>query len=166
MKRTLIFISAGTAIALLPACAGGARDPGINDSQQDEFRVITKAPLTVPPDYALRPPQAGVAQPMEVDAERVSVTAFGSTIGQDASEIERALVAAADANAVSPVVRAQVDYEQAGIIRKSPGLTDRLMFWRGSEEELADARADTATGGQEIEIERKSRRAGIKLPGT
>ena len=34
----------------------------------DEFAVESRAPLTIPPDYDLRPPQAGAARPQEVSA--------------------------------------------------------------------------------------------------
>lgn len=165
MKRSLTYFSATCALVLTSACASGPRDPGVNDAQQDEFRVVKKAPLTVPPNYSLRPPRAGVAQPAEVDETRAQVTAFGSTVGADASAAERALVAAADANAVSPVIRAQIDYEEAGMIRKSDSFADRVLFWRGSEEERAAAESDSATGGERVEIEPAGGSA-IKLPGT
>ncbi|HUN51459.1 MAG TPA: DUF3035 domain-containing protein, partial [Candidatus Sulfotelmatobacter sp.] len=32
---------------------------GLEKSGPDEFAVVTKAPLTLPPDYALRPPAPG-----------------------------------------------------------------------------------------------------------
>lgn len=164
MKQYILTISAAT---LLAACAGGPRDPGINDSQQDEFRVVTKAPLTVPPDFSLRPPAPGTAQPTEVDPERAAVTAFGSTIGQNASASERALVAAANAQAVSPVIRAQIDYEEAGMIRKSQSFADQVLFWQqGDEEARAVAESDSATGGGQVTIERGSGGRRIKLPGT
>lgn len=164
MYKTLTLISSA---ALLTACAGGPRDPGINDAQQDEFRVVTKAPLTVPPDYSLRPPPAGQAQPAEVAPDRAVVTAFGTTIGQDASPGERALVAAAGANAVSPVIRAQVDYEEAGMIRKDRSFADRVLFWRPDDEAArSDAQEDSATGGEEVTIGRGSGNRRIKLPGT
>jgi hypothetical protein len=147
------------------ACASGPRDPGVNDAQQDEFRVVKKAPLTVPPDYSLRPPRAGIAQPAEVDATRVQVTAFGSTVGTNASASERALVAAADANAVSPVIRAQIDYEEAGMIRKPGSFADRVLFWQGNDEERAAAQSDSATGGEQVEIQ-PARGSSVKLPGT
>ena len=165
MKRSVIIFSTTCAMALVSGCAGGPSDPGINDAQQDEFRVIKKAPLTVPPDYSLRPPRAGIAQPAEVDGTRSQVTAFGSTVGANASAVERALVAAADANAVNPVVRAQIDYEEAGMLRKPGSVADRIIFWRGNEDERADARDDSATGGEQVEI-KPARGSTIKLPGT
>ena len=164
MKHTILAVGAA---ALLASCAGGPRDPGINDSQQDEFRVVTKAPLTVPPDFSLRPPAAGQAMPAEVDPERAPVTAFGSTIGQNASASERALVVAASAQAVSQVIRSQIDYEEADMIRKNQSFADRVLFWRPDDEEArAVAESDSATGGAQVTIEHGSQESRIKLPGT
>ncbi len=165
MKNTLPLIGAGLALFMVPACASGPRDPGINDSQQDEFRVVTKAPLTVPPDYALRPPTPGQALPAEVMEERATITAFGTTIGQNASPGERALISGANANAVSPVIRAQVDFEEAGMLRKNSSVADRVLFWRDDEEAQAVAESDSATGGAAVTIAHGSGQR-VKLPGT
>ena len=34
-------------------------------SGPDEFAVVTRAPLSMPPDYGLRPPRPGAARPNE-----------------------------------------------------------------------------------------------------
>ena len=157
MKKTVILLSAGLAIGMLSGCAsfGGSNSP-------DEFRVVKKAPLVVPPDYSLRPPEPGAGQPFEVDPTRAgTASAFGSDIGRNASASERALVAAAGANAVSPVIRQQVDWEEARIIRKSVSVSDRVMNSDGSENETPDS----ATGGEDVTIERGSGER-LKLPGT
>ncbi|MCI4643294.1 MAG: DUF3035 domain-containing protein [Hyphomonadaceae bacterium] len=165
MKHPLSLFGASVALLMVPACASGPRDPGINDSQQDEFRVVTKAPLTVPPDYALRPPTPGQALPAEVLEERATITAFGTTTGVNASPGERALISAANANAVSPVIRAQVDFEEAGMLRKSSSVADRVLFWRDDEEAQAVAESDSATGGAAVTIAGNSGDR-VKLPGT
>lgn len=160
MKKLMMITVAATALGVVSACSGGSgstRGP-------DEFRIVTKAPLVIPPDYNLRPPQAGQAQPFEVDASRTNtVTAFGTTIGAGASMSERALIAAADANAVSPIVRAKLDYEETKTIRKSQSISDRLMFWTGNED--GSPVEDGATGNEEVRIERGSGDR-LKLPGT
>jgi len=163
MMKPVLLIAAGAALAVTTACSsgGGTRTP-------DEFRVVTKAPLIVPPEYALRPPQAGGSLPSEVDPSRTEVaTTFGTTVGKDASKSERALVAAAGANAVNPMVRSQVDYEETKTIRKSTGVVDTLLFWRKDKpEDLESARTDNATGGGEIVIEKATGSTRLKLPGT
>ncbi|MCR9195868.1 MAG: DUF3035 domain-containing protein [Hyphomonas sp.] len=156
MKHALL-VSAGLAMTLVTGCVGlsGSNAP-------DEFRVVKKAPLVVPPEYSLRPPQAGQSQPFEVDEERAgSASAFGTDIGQNASAGERALVAAAGASAVSPVIRQRVDWEEAKTIRKSASIADRVLFWQRDDE----AAPDSATGGGEVTIERGSGER-LKLPGT
>ena len=158
MTKTALFISASVAAGMLSGCAalGGSSSP-------DEFRVVKKAPLVVPPDFNLRPPDAGSGTPFEVDESRTNATTvFGSAIGQNASASERALVAAAGANAVNPIIREQVDWEEAAVIRKSQRVSDRVMNWDPSQ---ADDTADSATGGGDVEIARGSGER-LKLPGT
>lgn len=164
MKKKIFLLAAGTAMAVSTACTSG----GSGSRMPDEFRVVTMAPLTVPPNYKLRPPSAGGSLPPELDGSQTAVTAaFGTTIGQDASVSERALVSSANANAVDPVVRTQVDYEETKTIRKSKTISDRILFWRSDDEEtVASIESDSATGGGDIVIERKSEAARIKLPGT
>lgn len=157
MMKNALLLSAGLAMTLVTGCAGlsGSTAP-------DEFRVVKKAPLVVPPEYSLRPPEPGQSQPFEVDEERAgAASAFGSDIGQNASAGERALVAAAGASAVSPVIRQRVDWEEAKTIRKSASIADRVLFWQRD----ADEAADSATGGGEVTIERGSGER-LKLPGT
>jgi hypothetical protein len=49
---------------------------GQNKSPPDEFRVVTKAPLVVPPEYALRPPAPGEPRPMELQPESAAEQAL------------------------------------------------------------------------------------------
>ncbi len=160
MKSLPALVACG---ALLVAAACTSNGSGANTP--DEFRVVTKAPLTVPPEYRLRPPEAGVAVPLEVDPERTEVAnAFGTTIGKSASAAEKALVAAAGANAASQVIRNQIDYEEMKSIRKSKSAADRILFWRKDAETAAEP--DNATGGAPVVIEKGNASPGIKLPGT
>ena len=127
----------------------------------DEFRVVTKAPLSVPPEYSLRPPAAGTSVPAEADPARAPVaTAFGSTVGVDASAAEKALVSAADASATNPMIRSIVDYEEAGVVRKARDDADEILTYNsdGTVE-------DGATGNEPVTIARGSGER-IKLPGT
>ena len=157
MRKSILLMASGLALTLVTGCVGfgGSTSP-------DEFRVVKKAPLVIPPEYSLRPPQAGQAQPFEVDESRIgTVAAFGSDLGQNSSPAERALAAAAGANAVSPIIRQQVEWEQAKTIRKATSVSDRVLGWEGGEEDTSDS----ATGGGDVTIERGSGER-LKLPGT
>ena len=54
-----------TAVSLLPGCADMKRAIGLERTSPDEFAVESRAPLTMPPDFELRPPQPGAARPQE-----------------------------------------------------------------------------------------------------
>lgn len=164
MKTQLSLLALGAVCLATTACssgAGGGRTP-------DEFRVVTKAPLIVPPDYSLRPPGAGQSVPAEVAAaQNDNAAAFGATLGVNASASERALVAAADANAVSPLIRTELDYEEFKTIRKPQSVADRILFWRKNNPEDAESAAtDNATGNEPVTIESTTAKPRIKLPGT
>lgn len=161
MAKSSLLLTASAAVLVLGACSSLAGER----PTPDEFKVVTKAPLNVPPEYSLRPPPAGQAQPAEVVQGADMTVSFGQDFGQNASVSERLLIASADAIAVNPIIRSQVDYEEAGIIRKNRNFADRVLFWRGTEEEQADAATDSATGGETIAIE-KSGQPRVKLPGT
>src|ERR1700748_1496245 len=51
----------------LAACSDDelTRTFGLTRDAPDEFTVTTRAPLSMPPDYSLRPPRPGAARPME-----------------------------------------------------------------------------------------------------
>ena len=69
-----IGVSAGLALAMavsLSACGGDSLKDTLGYGKQapDEFAIITKAPLVIPPDFSLRPPQPGVLRPQETQFE-------------------------------------------------------------------------------------------------
>ncbi len=164
MKKTVLILAAGAALAAT-ACTSSGNSGG---ATPNEFRVVTKAPLSVPPEYSLRPPPAGTTIPAEVEAATSGVTtAFGTTHGQNASASERALVTAAGANAANLAIRAQVDYEETRAIRKSTSIGDRILFWRkDNPEDIESASTDNATGDQPVVIDSTGSGPRIRLPGT
>lgn len=163
MAKTSLILTASVSLFALGACSSVGSALGGERRTPDEFKVVTKAPLSVPPEYSLRPPSSGQAQPAEVVASSERAVSFGQDFGVDASASEKLLVRSAGAIAVNPIVRSQVDFEEAGIIRKDPAFTDRVVSWQGTEEERAEAAGDSATGGESVTITGKP---AVKLPGT
>jgi hypothetical protein len=49
----------------LSACTNFKRAVGIEQTSPDEFAVESRAPLTMPPDFDLRPPKPGAPRPQE-----------------------------------------------------------------------------------------------------
>src|SRR6201992_876895 len=60
-------VSLGCALILLGGCATGdlTRTFGLTRDSPDEYTVTTRAPLSMPPDYNLRPPRPGAPRPQE-----------------------------------------------------------------------------------------------------
>ena len=174
-SRVAFLILAGSAAIGLSACNTIRNSIGVSKVTPDEFRVVSIAPLTVPPDYALRPPRPGDPRPQELRPDgQARAAVFGQDVGAQATAGERALVARAGADAVDPAIRAQVDLEGAALVRKPEGFADSVINYQGAgqpaagqteEERLAAAEtARRATGGAAVTIEsREGDRT--KLPG-
>lgn len=175
-------ILAGALVAAvgLAGCSSTRSALGMTKVTPDEFRVVTKAPLVVPPDYALRPPAPGEPQPQELRPESAARAALtGEREGLNRSPAEQALVAKAGVAGADPLIRYVVDDEFGDIAHKDESFANRVMFWRGDEapaapagEDLSgpidpaaeQARIDALTGGGEVVIRRESNNR-IKLPG-
>src|ERR1700743_1287526 len=73
----------------LAGCVSTRNALGMNKVTPDEFRVVTKAPLVVPPDFALRPPAPGKPRQQELQPESAARTALlGAREGEARSDGE------------------------------------------------------------------------------
>jgi hypothetical protein len=73
--RRALFWSSLTAAAggvLLSGCTDLKRAIGLERSSPDEFAVESRAPLEMPPDFDLRPPQPGSSRPQEKSADKLA----------------------------------------------------------------------------------------------
>ncbi|HEY8615668.1 DUF3035 domain-containing protein [Phenylobacterium sp.] len=166
----------------LAGCQSTSRALGMAKVTPDEFRVVTKAPLVVPPDYALRPPAPGEPRPQELQPESAARTALlGQREAQVRSDGEKLLVAKAGAEKADPLIRYVVDDEFGDVAHKDKSFADRVMFWRSDkakapagaaqdntpapvDAQSEEERVKSLTGGKTIVIERGQARR-IKLPG-
>ena len=74
--RLRVALMVGAAVVTLAGCSGTVQDSlGLGKRQPDEFQVVRRAPLILPPDYSLRPPAPGepgpVAQDTSAQAEEI-----------------------------------------------------------------------------------------------
>ena len=122
------------ALLLLAGCGDDvSRTFGLQRDAPDEFQVTTRAPLSMPPDFALRPPRPGAQRPQELSARGAAeaVLAPQSAIARRDTILTpgtSALLQAAGPGAPADI-RAKVEQESA-LERPSRSLVDRLMFWR------------------------------------
>jgi hypothetical protein len=171
MTKPIALVAILTAAAVTTGCSTLQRSLGAGKITPDEFRVVTTAPLTLPPEYSLRPPRPGEPRPQELEPSAEARSAlFGQDVGAGATAGEQALVNAAGAGAVDPNIRDTIDYEGQGVVRRNEEFADRVNEFgrdpaadeaRRLEEEEAIRRA---TGGGDVTIRRQG--GGVKLPGT
>ena len=97
----------------LSACENARDAMGIGKKSPDEFSVVTRAPLSIPPDLGLRPPQPGAERQQEKavtdSARELLVKSTGATTPRDGgpstSRGEAALLANAGATNADPAIR-------------------------------------------------------------
>ncbi len=179
MHKPIAFVALVAAAAATSGCGTVQRSLGATRTAPDEFRIVTQAPLTLPPDYNLRPPRPGEPRPSELEPDSEARAAlFGQDVGAQASQGERTLVTAAGAAATDPEIRDTIDFESQGIVRRNENFVNRLLAFQGSSAQSAsplnaeqeaqrledDETIRRATGGGQVVIERDAR--GFKLPGT
>ena len=126
------------ATTTLSACAGG----GLFKRQgPDEFAVARRAPLVVPPDFALAPPAPGAPRPQEADSSTQALEAmFGGPAKRSATEA--ATLSQAGGDIADPGIRSAVADPQTNVVDKGQVTRDIIAAPEGDGR---DARAATGT---------------------
>ncbi len=149
-------------VAGLAGCQSASHALGMSKVTPDEFRVVSKAPLVLPPDYSLRPPAPGEPRPQELQPESAARTAMmGQREAETRSDGEKILVGKAGAEKADPLIRYVVDDEFGGVAHKDKGFADWVMFWRKGQPATEAAPADP-TSGAATPVDAASEAARIK----
>ena len=120
MRKSALFPVAGVVLAgLLGGCS--SHTSLFNRVRPDEFAVTRQAPLAVPPDFALVPPNPGAARPQDVDSSRQALDVmFGGPAPRSAVETD----ALGKAGASSPAIRSVVGDPKTTTVPKGAGVRD------------------------------------------
>ena len=128
-------------VVILAACLllGGCGDSlsrtfGLTRDAPDEFSVTTRAPLSMPPEFALRPPRPGASRPQE-QSDRVQAeltlapqAALSANAAPAITPGQDALLAAAGPAAPADI-RRRID-QDTQLDRPQQGFADRMLFWQ------------------------------------
>jgi hypothetical protein len=127
---------------LVSGCGDGSlsRTFGLVRDTPDEFTVVTRAPLSMPPDFTLRPPLPGAPRPQDQSQRSLAESALvpeaalgGARVGVTPGQA--ALVR--DAGGAAPAdIRQRVDQE-ASLSSADDGFVDRLLYWRKPDSQKA-----------------------------
>jgi hypothetical protein len=137
----------------LAGCESTKEMLGLTKRSPDEFQVVSRAPLSMPPDYSLRPPTPGAPRPQEgtvqqqaqdivtghpdrnltLQPDQIPPPGEGEPQRAAESEGETAFLQSASMGGVDPNIRKLVDQETAADEESSKSLLDSLIFWRKPE---------------------------------
>jgi hypothetical protein len=128
----------------LAGCSSLSGILGADKTPPDEFRVVARAPLSLPPDYGLTAPQPGAARPQETDirdAARQIVVDRDSGPVQAASPMlqgrdpgEATFLRLAGATDADPNIRQKVNRESSVLAEADSTFVDDLMFWQSKQQ--------------------------------
>ena len=144
-------VLAAGAFALM-GCHAFREASGLTKDSPDEFAVVTKAPLIMPPDYNLRPPRDGAPPTNQVEptdsAQAALFDANGNkTAGTDVSASEQQLLAAANATNPDHMIRQQVATDGRSMEAADDAFTQKMLFWN-----------DKAPAGTNVDAEAEAKR--------
>lgn len=130
-------------LALVAGCGGErtlADRLGMGRNVPDEFQVVERAPLVVPPEYNLRPPTPGARRPQEgTTSERAQRALTGRAPEPGATTPgAQALLTQAGTENADPDIRATLAEETRGLV----GLDESRFLFILDFQRRAYARAD------------------------
>ena len=165
-------LSSLSAFAVLAGCGGSGSLGtiiGVERKTPDEFAVVRRAPLTLPPDFSLRPPDPrgqrqqdlqtrdsaqdavfGTGQASTPDQslqDQTSVTglaAASQSLSNQATSAgeQRLLELAGSEGDNSSAIRALIEQENAALAVLDEGLLENLIFWRQNNQASESALID------------------------
>jgi hypothetical protein len=151
-----------TALAL-SACSNIREDLGLGRAPPDEFAVVDRPPLSMPPDFDLRPPRPGATRPQEVDESQHATEAlFPSEPSKTAdqknpapvptgpSDSEKELLAATGGDKADPNIRETVNKETSQKVATDPHLVQGLLEWVHGAGDKPAATVDAAAEAARI----------------
>lgn len=141
MKKIVCMMGVVGALTLGACSDDTKKDLGLVKEAPDEFAVVTRAPLVVPPDYALRPPRPGAARPMEISTkDQARQTIFGVQDVDDSGVAKSQAVLKEDGflgklglEKTDPNIRNTVDTETPEDTRTT---AEKLLFLKSDKDAL------------------------------
>ena len=135
--RNLLRLAAlGGMALLLVGCDSIREAAGVTKEPPDEFAVVTKAPLVMPPDYNLRPPKPGAAptnQQSPTDSAREALSemdpaTIATQMTGDYSQEEKIVLANTGGAVADHAIRQQIAADAKSMEATNDELTTKLLF--------------------------------------
>jgi hypothetical protein len=153
------------AVLTLPACSDVKQEMGVGRNSPDEFTVVQRAPLTLPPEYTLRPPtDPSEAQP----AAEAAAAAKTTLLGKEATPAvegngEKTLLGKLGVTAAEPNIRKLIDEDNGYIALKSRPVAEKLIFWNDQGPSASDIPSSVVDPQKEAERIKKNKAEGKSI---
>ena len=141
MKRLLTISAITLSAVVLSACTDSSKVRkgtvlGFGQQIPDEFTVVTRKPLNVPPGFSLRPPAGGQVVSNQKKSTDVTEIIWNknkktTTVRGDLSPSELDLLVQAGATNTDDSVRATLDRENTALALANRSLADKIIFGSG-----------------------------------
>ncbi|MAZ76690.1 MAG: hypothetical protein CMH31_05245 [Micavibrio sp.] len=136
MQHKTLLLSCLLGTVALTACSKTKEQFDFSKKAPDEFAVIKRAPLEMPPDYNIRPPRPGQARPQEdtaIDEAKQAVfgpeTLTGASKGkkEPMSQGESILLQKTGIDLTAPDIRDVIDAETRAMNDEEKPTIDRIL---------------------------------------
>ena len=131
---------------LLTGCSSARDIVGLSKQSPDEFEVVTRAPLSLPPDYGLRVPVPNFSRTREKSlgesADKLIPARGSQSPGKNLSRVDRsgaispaedAILGRAQAKISNQSIRAEINSDNKTISGTDKKLIEKIMFWQGTK---------------------------------
>ncbi len=146
MQKLINKTALGLTLLAVAACSGGnvRESIGLKKNAPDEFRVLSNAPLAMPPEFTLRPPMPGAKRPQETNLEQQARDVlFNSSAQSNAagvSKSESIFLSRADAQSANSEIKHLLEQEEvaATTVEKKKGFFDKVASFANIKGDKAD----------------------------
>lgn len=160
--RAAILVSVGVALS---GCSYMRSMAGMTKAPPDEFAVLTKGALVIPPDFGLMPPKPGAAPINQTDPVTNAQSAlFGADAAAAAANMpgssslsEKMLLVSAGAASADPQIRQLLAADNNSLLAADDSFTNDIMFWKDKKK---------ADDGKPVDADTEAKRLSDQKVGT
>lgn len=160
--KTLALLLTLSSLGMVTACSGAKEKLGLNKKAPNEFAVVKRAPLSMPPGFQLDPPKPGAPRPQEqTPNEQAKQAIFGSNedvASYQPSSSEELFLQQAGADIIQNDIRKKVDQESTEYDHSKTPVVKRLLNFGESKPP-----ADIINARKELERLKKNQAEGKAL---
>ena len=134
--------------SLLSGCSNVRDALGQNKKSPDEFAILARAPLSVPPNFSLRVPNKGMERPQEPSSRNMGRDLIfkksNSDRENDSKSNTSSIRVLLGTNKANPKIREIINAETKNMVFYDKSFLDKLLSWKKPSEDgvVVDAAAE------------------------